>query len=188
MFNKVGSCFGGKSILRKVLNCPGSIVCIKNIRNFSERGEERVSGRLDGLLMTKQQVEKELEKHYDEEGNYKPPHPSTFPSMTRRDIMMNVRIPPLGIVPPPFGESQIKEINEKTTITKENIEWVRKHWTDESIAADAKNYEIIVEDILEMQKKGVSFESINLWLDYVSGADIGCPHAIYNRTWSRIDS
>lgn len=60
--------------------------------------------------MTRAQVEEELKKHYDDEGNYKPPHPSTFPQMTRRDIMMNVRIPPLGIVPPPFGEEQIKEV------------------------------------------------------------------------------
>ena len=79
-------------------------------RFFAEKGEERVSGRLDGLLMSRTQIEEELKTHYDDEGNYRPPHPSTFPSMSRRDIMMNVRIPPLGIVPPPFGEEQIKEV------------------------------------------------------------------------------
>ena len=80
-------------------------------RFFAEKGEDRVAGRLDGLLMTRAQVDEETRKHYDEEGNYRPPPPSAFPSMSRRDIMMNVRIPPLGIVPPPFGEDQIKEVS-----------------------------------------------------------------------------
>ena len=52
-----------------------------------------------------------MKSHYDEEGSYKPPDASAFPSMSRRDCMMNVRIPPLGIEPPPFGEEQIREVN-----------------------------------------------------------------------------
>ena len=39
-----------------------------------------------------------------------------------------------------------------------------------------------------MYKKGVPFAAINLWIDYVTGADIGCKHAVYNRNWARIDS
>ena len=80
-------------------------------RSFAtEKGEERVESRLDGLLPDDAEIDRDLQKHFDEEGNYKPPHMETFPSMTRRDAMMNVRIPPLGIEPPPFGEDQIKEV------------------------------------------------------------------------------
>lgn len=102
--------------------------------------------------------------------------------------MMNVRIPPLGIEPPPFGEDQIREITEKTTLTRENIAWAREHWIDDQLKADEKNYGAIWGDIQEMYKKGVSFATINLWIDHISGADIGCKHAIYNKTWARIDS
>merc|ERR1719384_527134 len=97
-------------------------------RTFAvEKGEERVEGRMDGLLMDDDEIDKQLATHFDEEGSYKPPHMDSFPSMTRRDVMMNVRIPPLGIEPPPFGEYQIREITEKTTLTRDNIEWLRKH-------------------------------------------------------------
>merc|ERR1719462_576448 len=87
-----------------------------------EKGEERVEGRLDGLMMTDDEIDKHLQTHFDEEGSYKPPHMDTFVSMSRRDVMMNVRIPPLGIEPPPFGEEQIREITEKR-------EW-KADWTD----------------------------------------------------------
>jgi len=158
-------------------------------RGFAdEKGAERVETRLDGLMMTDAEVDKELSKHFDEEGSYKPPHMDSFVSMTRRDCMMNVRIPPLGIEPPPFGEDQIREITEKTTLTRDNIEWARKHWNDDSIKPDQKEHVKIAQDMLEMYKKGVSFATINLWLDYYSGADIGGKGAIYNRSWARIDS
>ena len=171
-------------------HCAATIggLCEISRRYFAEKGEERVAGRLDGLLMTRKQLDEATQKGYDEEGNYTPPNAHELPHMSRRDVMMNIRIPPLGIVPPPFGEEQIKEITDKTTITRDNIEWVRKHWTDTTLSADQKNYEPMVEDILEMYKKGVSFASINLWIDYVTGCDIGCPHAVYNRNWARIDS
>jgi len=158
-------------------------------RSFAtEKGEDRVESRLDGLLPDDAEIDRELQKHFDEEGNYKPPHMDSFPSMTRRDAMMNVRIPPLGIEPPPFGEDQIKEITEKTTLTRDNIEWTRKHWADDSIKPDAKQHAKIAWDMIEMYKKGVSFATINLWIDYYSGADVGSPNAVYNKSWARIDS
>mmetsp|Transcript_27523 Transcript_27523/g.33601 ORF Transcript_27523/g.33601 Transcript_27523/m.33601 type:complete len:183 (+) Transcript_27523:140-688(+) len=158
-------------------------------RLFSvDKGEYRVEGRLDGLLMTDEEIDEAMKTHYDEEGSYKPPDASHFPSFSRRDCMMNVRIPPLGIEPPPFGEEQIREITEKTTITRENIEWARSEWTDTTRKPDEKKYKVLKDDILEMYKKGVSYATINLWLDYMSGADIGYKDAIYNRTWARIDS
>eukprot|EP01083_Nonionella_stella_P102426 291377_1 len=159
-----------------------------NSRSFAtEKGEERVENRMDGLLMTDEEIDRELAKHFDEEGSYKPPHMDSFPSMTRRDVMMNVRIPPLGIEPPPFGEDQIREITEKTTITRDNIEWARKHWADDSIKPDQKHHQKVAFDMLEMYKKGVSFATINLWIDYYSGADVGSKNAIYNKSWARID-
>ena len=39
-----------------------------------------------------------------------------------------------------------------------------------------------------MYKKGVSFATINLWIDYYSGADVGSPNQICNKSWARIDS
>eukprot|EP00483_Globobulimina_turgida_P004276 UN04285 len=165
------------------------LMSMMSIRSFaSEKGEERVESRMDGLLMSDEEIDRELGKHFDEEGSYKPPHMDSFPSMTRRDVMMNVRIPPLGIEPPPFGEDQIREITEKTTITRDNIEWARKHWADESIKPDAKQHQKIAYDMLEMYKKGVSFATINLWIDYYSGGDVGSKNAIYNKSWARIDS
>jgi len=161
-----------------------------NIRSFaSDKGEERVKSRIDGLLPTKAQREAECKKFFDEDGNWISPPSTFYPSMSRRDIMMNVRIPPLGIVPPPFGDDQIKEITEKTTITRENLEWTRKHWLDTSLKPDEKKLKIIAEDLIEMQRKGVSFGTINLWVDYFSGADVANnKFAIYNRSWARIDN
>lgn len=86
--------------------------------SFSSKGEERVAGRLKGLLQTDEQIEEAMKEHYDEEGSYTPPHASTFPSMTKRDVMMNVRIPPLGIVPPPFSDDHIREVNSLETFLK----------------------------------------------------------------------
>ena len=86
------------------------IISILSRRGFADKGADRVEGRLDGLMMTDDEISKEMEKHFDEEGSYKPPHMDSFPKMTRRDVMMNVRIPPLGIEPPPFGEEQIREV------------------------------------------------------------------------------
>merc|ERR1712129_567829 len=160
-----------------------------SIRSFAgEKGEDRVETRMDGLMMTDEEVEVELAKQFDEEGSYKPPHMDHFVSMTRRDVMMNVRIPPLGIEPPPFSEEHFKEITEKTSLTRDNIEWARSHWADDSIKPDQKQHMKIATDMLEMYKKGVSFATINLWIDYYSGADVGSPNAIYNKSWARIDS
>eukprot|EP01084_Bolivina_argentea_P239192 402042_1 len=165
-----------------------SFVLISRYGFATEKGEERVEGRMDGLLMSDEEIDEKIKEHFDEEGSYKPPHMSNFQSMTRRDVMMNVRIPPLGIEPPPFGEEQIREITEKTTLTRENIEWLRKHWADDSIKPDAKQHKTIWDDLMEMHKKGVSFATINLFIDYFSGADLYLPQAIYNRSWARIDS
>ena len=95
---------------RSLISTQPMISLISRRTFATEKGEERVESRLDGLLMTDDEIDKELQKHFDEEGNYKPPHMEHFPSMTRRDVMMNVRIPPLGIEPPPFGEDQIREV------------------------------------------------------------------------------
>jgi len=52
-----------------------------------------------------------------------------------------------------------------------------------------KKLKIIAEDLIEMQRKGVSFGTINLWVDYFSGADVANnKFAIYNRSWARIDN
>jgi len=165
------------------------MMCMLSRRTFAvEKGEERVEGRLDGLLMSEDEIDKQLATHFDEEGSYKPPHMDNFVSMTRRDVMMNVRIPPLGIEPPPFGEEQIREITEKTSLTRDNIEWARQHWADDSVKPDQKKHGVIAYDMLEMYKKGVSFATINLWIDYYSGADTGSENGIYNKSWARIDS
>eukprot|EP01084_Bolivina_argentea_P097147 174644_1 len=176
-------------ISRSLVSSKSPIMSKISVRSFAtEKGEERVENRMDGLMMSDAEIDKELKKHFDEEGSYTPPHMDNFPSMTRRDVMMNVRIPPLGIEPPPFGEDQIREITEKTTLTRDNIEWTRKHWADESIKPDQVQHQKIAYDMLEMYKKGVSFATINLWLDYYSGADVGSKNAIYNKSWARIDS
>jgi len=178
-----------------MLNCMNrtilrSSVVLCNISNkrLCAAASDRVATRLDGIGMTGKELDELMKKQFDEDGSYTPMHASEFPSMSRRDIMMNVRIPPLGIAPPPFGDQQIKEITEKTTMTRENITWAREHWIDKTIPPDEKKWNIIVGDIQEMFKKGVSYGTINLWIDHVTGADVGCPHAIYNRTWARIDS
>jgi len=155
----------------------------------SDKGRERKANRLDGLLLTDTDIDDLMKKQYDEDGAYVPMHASNFPSMSRKDVMMNLRIPPLGIHPPPFGDEQIQEIESKTSIKRENIEWVRQHWLDDKIAPDEKDMKVIVDDILEMQFAKVSYATINLWLDYISGADImGNKHGIYNKSWMRIDS
>eukprot|EP00485_Elphidium_margaritaceum_P011452 CAMPEP_0202693682 /NCGR_PEP_ID=MMETSP1385-20130828/7722_1 /ASSEMBLY_ACC=CAM_ASM_000861 /TAXON_ID=933848 /ORGANISM="Elphidium margaritaceum" /LENGTH=184 /DNA_ID=CAMNT_0049349395 /DNA_START=78 /DNA_END=632 /DNA_ORIENTATION=- len=177
---------------RTVLCTKSPFISVLSARSFStldEKGADRIEDRLAGLMKTDAEIDAELKTHFDDEGSYKPPHMSSFPSMTRRDVMMNVRIPPLGIEPPPFGEDQIREITEKTTLTRENIEWTRKHWLDQEIKPDQKEHAKLAYDMLEMYKKGVSYATINLWIDYYSGADIpGNKDAIYNRSWARIDS
>merc|ERR1712013_791959 len=60
--------------------------------------------------------------------------------------------------------------------------------TDDSVKPDQKKHAVIAYDMLEMYKKGVAFATINLWIDYYSGADVGSKHAIYNKSWARIDS
>merc|ERR1711994_713194 len=82
-----------------------------------------------------------------------------------------------GIEPPPFGEEQMREITEKTSLTRDNIEWARQHWADDSIKPDQQKHGVIAYDMLEMYKKGVSFATINLWIDYYSGADTGSENA-----------
>lgn len=97
---------------RSLISSKQPLVSILCRRGFAtEKGEERVANRLDGLIMSDEEIMAELEKnYYDEEGSFTPPHMDNFVSMTRRDVMMNVRIPPLGIEPPPFGEDQIREV------------------------------------------------------------------------------
>ncbi|ETO30159.1 hypothetical protein RFI_06961 [Reticulomyxa filosa] len=152
-----------------------------------DKAAQRDPERLKGLTLTKQQVEEAMKAHYDEEGSYSPPHASTFPSIDRRACLMNLRIPPLGIAPPPFGDEQVKEIEQKTTLRRDNLQWDREHWTDDSLQPDEKSVDVIIDDIQEMYKKGVSFATINLFIDWFSGADKGYKHAIYNKTWARIE-
>jgi len=152
-----------------------------------DKGAQRDPERLKGLMMTKEQITEAMKGHYDEEGSYAPPHASTFPSIDRRACLMNLRIPPLGIVPPPFGDEQIKEIEQKTSLRRDNLQWDRDHWTDEALQNDEKNVRLIIDDIQEMYKKGVSFATINLFIDWFSGADKGYKFAIYNKTWARIE-
>ena len=171
-------------VLQPRLMCSLSI----NSKRFLEKGQERVAGRLDGIWPPDaKMVDKGTKEWYDEEGNFNPPDSSKFPHIPRKACLMNIRIPPLGIEPPPFGAEQYKEIESKTTITKEGVDWVRKHWTDESIPPDAKDYQTIADDICEMEQKGVSYETMCLWLDYVSGADKNSPYQVVNRSWAKIN-
>ncbi|ETO26881.1 hypothetical protein RFI_10254, partial [Reticulomyxa filosa] len=78
-------------------------------------------------------------------------------------------------------------IEQKTTLRRDNLQWDRDHWTDDGLQPDEKSVDVIIDDIQEMYKKGVSFATINLFIDWFSGADKGYKHAIYNKTWARIE-
>merc|ERR1719493_26308 len=136
---------------------------------------------MEGLLPDMAVVEEKLKTLIDEDGVFHPPHVKEMPSMTFKDCMVNYHFDYIGLKSPEFGEAEITEIESKTSLTRDNIHHVRWEWLN--LDADMIDYEAACGDLQEMYKKGVSFRTINLWLDYVSGSGTLYKDSIRNLNW-----
>eukprot|EP00494_Astrolonche_serrata_P027891 UN28156 len=129
----------------------------------------RAAGRLDGLWPPNpEEIKEKVDALRDEDGVFQPPHSKELPSMSFKDIMVNYHFDYIGLKSPPFGDAEISEIESKTTITSDNIHHARWEWLN--MDADDIDMDATVADLVEMYKKGVSYRTINLWLDYMSGS------------------
>jgi len=150
------------------------------------KGQQRVAGRMDGLRATMEQVTPKVDALKDEDGVFQNPHCKELPSMTFNDCMVNYHFDYIGLKSPPFGEAEISEIEAKTTVTRDNIHHGRWEWIN--LEPDMIDYQSLVDDCYEMYKKGVSYRTINLWLDYISGSGSLYRDSLRNLNWTRIDS
>jgi len=152
----------------------------------SKKGSQREPGRLDGLLPTPEDVKKRVDEHRNEEGVFVSPHALEFPYMTYKDVAVNYHIRARKFRPPPFGDAEYKQIEDKTTLNRDSVEYVRDMWCNHDI--DNIDYLMVVDDILEMYKKGVPKRTINLWLNHVTGNGEHPDESLRNLNWTRIDS
>lgn len=150
------------------------------------KGALRKPGRMEGLLPDMAVVEEKLKTLIDEDGVFHPPHVKEMPSMTFKDCMVNYHFDYIGLKSPEFGEAEITEIESKTSLTRDNIHHVRYEWLHADV--DMIDYQSMADDIIEMYKRGVSYRTINLYLDYASGSGSSYSDSITNRNWVRIDS
>merc|ERR550519_2680658 len=95
----------------------------------SKKGSQRDPKRLDGLLPTPEDVKKRADACRDEEGIFHPPHAMEFPYMTYKDVAVNYHIRARRFRPPAFGDAEFKEIEDKTTLNRDSVEYVREMWT-----------------------------------------------------------
>jgi len=161
-----------------------------------KKGPMRNPNRMDGIevpricevmsMKNKEALEAKVNAHKDEDGIFHAPHVKEMPSMTFNDCMVNYHFDYIGLKSPEFGESEIQEIESKTTITRDNIHHVRYEWLNVDI--DLIDYRAIVNDMDELYMRGVSYRTINLWLDYISGSGSLYSDSIRNLNWTRIDS
>merc|ERR1719225_2275976 len=141
---------------------------------------------MDPLMPDMDAVIKKVDSMKDEDGVFQAPHCRELPSMSFNDCMVNYHFDYIGLKSPPFGEAEISEIESKTTITRDNIHHVRYEWLNQDV--DLIDYGAICGDLDELYKKGVSYRTINMWLDYISGSGSSYSDSICNRNWVRIDS
>jgi len=161
-----------------------------------KKGAVRVEGRLKGIevpqfcgievMENREALEAKVDALKDEDGIFHAPHVKEMPSMTFNDTMVNYHFDYIGLKSPEFGEAQISEIESKTTISRDNIHHARYEWLNQDV--DLIDYGAICGDLDELYKKGVSYRTINMWLDYISGSGSSYSDSIVNRNWVRIDS
>jgi len=161
-----------------------------------KKGAVRVEGRLKGIEVPRfcsvmewphiEQLEEKVNSLKDADGIFHAPHVKEATSMTFKDTMVNYHFDYIGLKSPEFGESEIQEIESKTTLTRDNIHHVRNEWLNADI--DLIDYKSICDDLDELYKKGVAYRTINMWLDYISGSGSSYSDSICNRAWCRIDS
>merc|ERR1719356_1074818 len=118
----------------------------------------------------------------DEDGVFINPHCKGLPSMSFNDCMVNYHFDYIGLKSPPFGEAEISEIESKTTITRDNIHHARWEW----INLDEKSIDMdsTVCDLIEMWGKGVSYRTVNMWIDYMSGSGSLYKDSMRNLAWT----
>jgi len=151
------------------------------------KGAQRISTRLEGHIpVDMDAIRKKIDDMKDEDGVPQWPHSKELPSMTFKDCMVNFHFDYIGLKSPPFGDAEMTEIEGKTSITRDNIHHVRWEWIN--LDADAIDMDSSILDLHEMYVKGVSYRTINLWLDYMSGSGTLYKDSIRNLSWSRIDS
>jgi len=155
------------------------------------KGAQRVVGRIDGptrchLPINFDEVREKVNALKDEDGVPQWPHSKELPQMKFKDVMVNFHFDYIGLKSPPFGDAEMSEIENKCTVTRDNIHHARWEWLN--LDSDAIDMDSMVIDLHEMYIKGVSYRTINLWLDYVSGSGSLYKDSIRNLSWSRIDS
>jgi len=137
-------------------------------------------------MKTKDEIAKWADSLRDEEGIFHPPHAMDMPYMTYKEVSVNYHIRARKFRPPKFGDVEYKEISDKTSLSKDSVEYVREMWCNNGV--NDIDYLMMVDDILEMYKKGVSKRTINLWLNHVTGDGEHPDESLRNLNWTRIDS
>lgn len=151
------------------------------------KGVQRKGDRLNGIWpLDKEAYHEKVNSMKDEDGVLIPPHCKELPAMSYKDTLVNYHFDYLGLKSPPFGEAEISEIESKTTISRDNIHHARHEWIN--LDVDMIDMDATVYDLIEMYKKGVSYRTINLWLDYMTGSGSLYKDSIRNLNWTRIDS
>merc|ERR1719474_1438492 len=159
----------------------------RDVRPFdAKKGSVRDPNRLDNLFPSVEEYRAQFDQCFDEDATFQPPHAMEFPYMTYKDTAVNFHIRSRRFRPPKFSDVEYKEIESKTSLNKDSVEYVRDMWMNKDV--DDIDYQMVCDDILEMYKKGVSKRTINLWLNHVTGDGEHPDESLRNLTWTRIDS
>merc|ERR1719163_774053 len=126
------------------------------------------------------ETQRKVNAMYSEDGEWIKPNAFDWPYFTYKDVCVNYNIPTRGFIPPNLEAEHFKEIEEKTGITKDNIDWSRYDWI--ATEPQAVDYDTIAADMVHMHCKGVSKRTVCIYLNYVSNFEI------MNWNWTRIDS
>lgn len=152
------------------------------IRLYNEKAMQRKADRVP--LRPFEEIAAQVK--FDEDNVWIKPGPFDWPYFTFKETEVNYTVPsPTGdktliLEQKHLTDAMYKEIEEKTTITKDNIMASQQDWMETE--ADYINYQVIIEDIMEMYLKGVPKLTINTYLNTVSS------NQMRNWNFTRIDS